>query len=296
MTAGVFVTAFYSFRMFFLVFHGEERFRNKPFPPERDEPEPELEEDDAHGDHGAHGARARAPRTTRTRTTTTRMAHDGHGHDDHGHAHEPHESPLGRDAAAGAAGDPVGRHRLHDDQADAVRQLLRQLDLLQQPRSIRRWKSSPRTSTARREMALHALRRAAVLAGARRRACCRTSCTSSSRRWPTRPRKIFAPITKILENKYYFDWFNENVLAAGARLLGRGLWKGGDQGLIDGLFVNGSARLVGAIAGVVRLVQTGHLYWYALVMILGVFGLMTWQLWPYFQTHRSLINAGGEQE
>ena len=96
--------------------------------------------------------------------------------------------------------------------------------------------------------------------------------------------KIFAAITKILENKYYFDWFNENVLAAGARLLGRGLWKGGDQGLIDGLAVNGSARLVGAIAGVVRLVQTGHLYWYALVMILGVFGLLTWQLGPYLHS------------
>jgi NADH-quinone oxidoreductase subunit L len=70
-TAGVFVTAFYSFRMFFLVFHGEERFRNKPFPPEIDGPEPELEEDDAHGDHGH--AHAHAARTTRTRTTTTRM-------------------------------------------------------------------------------------------------------------------------------------------------------------------------------------------------------------------------------
>jgi NADH-quinone oxidoreductase subunit L len=95
---------------------------------------------------------------------------------------------------------------------------------------------------------------------------------------------VFAPIIRILENKYYFDWFNENVLAAGARLLGRGLWKGGDQGVIDGFFVNGSARAVGAFAGVVRLVQTGHLYWYALVMILGVFGLLTWQLWPYLQS------------
>jgi len=96
--------------------------------------------------------------------------------------------------------------------------------------------------------------------------------------------KVFEPLIVILENKYYFDWFNENVLAAGARLLGRGLWKGGDQGLIDGLAVNGSARLVGAVASVVRLVQTGHLYWYALVMILGVFGLLTWQLLPYFQS------------
>ena len=77
------------------------------------------------------------------------------------------------------------------------------------------------------------------------------------------------------------DWFNENVLAAGARLLGRGLWKGGDQGLIDGLVVNGSARVVGAAAGLVRLVQTGHLYWYALVMVLGVFGFLTWRLWPF---------------
>jgi len=41
---------------------------------------------------------------------------------------------------------------------------------------------------------------------------------------------------------------------------------------------------VGAVAGVVRMVQTGHLYWYALVMILGVVGLMTWQLWPFLSS------------
>ena len=77
------------------------------------------------------------------------------------------------------------------------------------------------------------------------------------------------------------DWFNEHVLAAGARLLGKGLWKVGDQALIDGVLVNGSARTVVAIAGLVRLVQTGHLYWYALVMVLGIFGFLTWRLWPY---------------
>jgi NADH-quinone oxidoreductase subunit L len=92
--------------------------------------------------------------------------------------------------------------------------------------------------------------------------------------------RALSPIVKLLENKYYLDWFNEHVLAAGARQLGRGLWKGGDMGLIDGLLVNGSARLVGSIAGLTRLVQTGHVYWYALVMLLGVFGLLTWQLWP----------------
>jgi NADH-quinone oxidoreductase subunit L len=90
----------------------------------------------------------------------------------------------------------------------------------------------------------------------------------------------FGFVYRLLDNKYYFDWFNENVIAPSARGIGVGLWKGGDQGLIDGLIVNGSARTVGAVAAVVRRVQTGHLYWYALVMVLGVVGLMTWQLWP----------------
>ena len=93
--------------------------------------------------------------------------------------------------------------------------------------------------------------------------------------------RALRPLRVVLENKYYMDWFNEHVLAAGARLLGRGLWKGGDVGLIDGVVVNGSARAVGLLSGVVRRVQTGHLYWYALVMALGIFGLMTWRLWPY---------------
>jgi NADH-quinone oxidoreductase subunit L len=93
--------------------------------------------------------------------------------------------------------------------------------------------------------------------------------------------RALSPIVKVLENKYYLDWFNEHVLAAGARLLGTGLWKGGDQALIDGA-VNGSASLVGRLSGVVRGWQTGHLYQYALVMALGIFGLLTWQLWPYF--------------
>jgi NADH-quinone oxidoreductase subunit L len=81
----------------------------------------------------------------------------------------------------------------------------------------------------------------------------------------------------LLDNKYYFDKFNEVFFAGGARLLGRGLWKGGDAGLIDGVIVNGSARLVGWFATLVRLFQTGHIYHYAFTMIIGVFVLMT--LW-----------------
>jgi NADH-quinone oxidoreductase subunit L len=90
----------------------------------------------------------------------------------------------------------------------------------------------------------------------------------------------FAWVYRLLDNKYYMDWFNEHVLAAGARLAGRGLWKGGDVGLIDGVLVDGSARAVGAVAQLTRRLQSGYLYMYALVMLLGLFGLMTWQLWP----------------
>ena len=92
--------------------------------------------------------------------------------------------------------------------------------------------------------------------------------------------RSLAPLRTVLENKYYFDAFNEKVLAALARALGTGLWKGGDQALIDGALINGSARGVGALAGVVRRLQTGQLYWYALVMVVGIFGFLTWRLWP----------------
>jgi NADH-quinone oxidoreductase subunit L len=88
-------------------------------------------------------------------------------------------------------------------------------------------------------------------------------------------------IYRLLENKYYLDWINENVIARLARMTGTGLWRGGDEGLIDGVLINGSARTVGGIAAIGRRLQSGYLYFYALVMIVGVIGLMTWQLWPF---------------
>ena len=102
--------------------------------------------------------------------------------------------------------------------------------------------------------------------------------------WPAAINARLKPVRTLLENKYYMDWFNERVLAPAARAVGTGLWKGGDQALIDG-FINGSARSVGALAGLLRRVQTGHLYWYALVMLLGIFGFMTWRLWPFLAGH-----------
>ena len=82
----------------------------------------------------------------------------------------------------------------------------------------------------------------------------------------------------MLENKYGFDWFNENVLAAGGRLLGKFFWKAGDQAIIDGVIVDGSARTIGFIAGVVRRVQSGFLYSYAFWMVIGLAVMLGWFL------------------
>ena len=97
--------------------------------------------------------------------------------------------------------------------------------------------------------------------------------------WPALIRSRFEPLYTLLDNKYYMDWINENLLARGARALGTGLWRGGDQTLIDGLLVNGSWKLVARLSGLARQLQTGYLYHYALVMILGVFVLMTYFVW-----------------
>jgi NADH-quinone oxidoreductase subunit L len=84
-------------------------------------------------------------------------------------------------------------------------------------------------------------------------------------------------LVTILMEKYGFDRFNQWFFAGGARAIGGGLWKFGDVAIIDGFFVNGSARVVGWIAGLVRLFQSGYIYHYAFTMIIGVFVLLT--LW-----------------
>jgi NADH-quinone oxidoreductase subunit L len=80
----------------------------------------------------------------------------------------------------------------------------------------------------------------------------------------------------ILVDKYGFDWFNEHVIMAGARLLGGGLWRFGDQIVIDDGLVNGSARTVGWLGSVMRYAQSGYLYHYAFAMILGLSALLMW--------------------
>ena len=77
-------------------------------------------------------------------------------------------------------------------------------------------------------------------------------------------------INTVLENKYYFDKFNETVLAGGARKIGEFLWNFGDAKVIDGFFVNGAARMVNVFAHAVSTFQSGLIYQYALAMIMGV--------------------------
>ena len=237
--AGVFVTAFYSFRMYFLVFHGKERFDQNP---------------EAH--HGGHDA------------------HHAHAGD---HAHHPHESPwvvwvplvmlaipsvligyltiepmLYGDFFKGAIFINPQQHPAMEEMAHAFHGPL--------------------------AMALHGLTSLP----------CWLALAGVVLSWymymvnpalPTAIKRWAAPLYTLLENKYYLDWFNENILARATRALGTGLWKGGDQFLIDGAVVNGSWKTVGWIASGVRKIQTGYLYHYALIMILGIFVLMTYFVW-----------------
>ena len=236
--AGVFVTAFYSFRMYFLVFHGKERFDQNP---------------EAHHGHDDHG--------------------HGHGHDDHA----PHESPWVVTAPLLLLAIPsvvIGFMTL---------QPMLFGDFLKDAIVVDAAKHPAMTELAKLihgplQMAGHAFFTAPfylALAGV----ALSYYMYMVNPALPAAIKARMQPVYTLLENKYYMDWFNENVLARGARALGVGLWKGGDQAVIDGAIVNGSWKLVGRIAGLVRWFQSGYLYHYALVMILGVFVLMTYFVW-----------------
>jgi NADH-quinone oxidoreductase subunit L len=239
-TLGVFVTAFYSFRMYFLVFHGKEHFHHKPFPPE---------------DHGAHEEPG-----------------------DHSEVHVPHESPWVVTAPLVLLAIPsvvIGYLTIDallygDFFKDAIF-----VDAARHPAM----KELAALFHGEVAMALHGLKTLPfwlALGGVATAYVFYMVAPSI----PATIARVLKPVVTILENKYYMDWINERIFAPLARGLGTGLWKGGDQAIIDGVLINGSAKAVGGIAALTRLVQTGHLYWYALVMLLGVFGLLTWQLWP----------------
>ena len=230
--AGVFITAFYSFRMYFLVFHGKERFDQNP------------------------------------------DAHHGHGHDEH---HAPHESPWVVTLPLVLLAIPsvlIGyltiepmlfgdffkdaiavNHGLHPAMSDLGEKF--------------------HGALAMAEHGFGTLPFALALAGV----VVSFYMYMINPRVPAAIERLFKPVHTLWVNTYYLDAFNEQVLARGTRWLATGLWKGGDQGVIDGFVVNGSWQLVGRVARFARRLQTGYLYHYALLMILGMFALITYFVW-----------------
>ncbi|MGE0097808.1 MAG: NADH-quinone oxidoreductase subunit L [Hydrogenophaga sp.] len=238
--AGVFVTSFYSFRLYFLVFHGQERYDQNP---------------DAH--------------------------HDDHGHhDEHGHGHgdgKPHESPWVVTVPLLLLAIPSVVIGFMTIQPMLFGEFLKDAIFINLD-------AHPAMKTFAEEfhgalaMAAHSFFTPPLylaLAGA----------VSAWYMYLINPKvpaaigRALRPIVVVLENKYYMDWFNENVLAKAARGLGIGLWKGGDRGVIEGGVVNASWKLVGLVSSVVRRAQTGYLYHYALMMIVGVLLFMTYFVW-----------------
>ena len=230
----MFVTAFYSFRLYFLVFHGKERYDQNP---------------DAHHDD-----------------------HHGHGHDE-----KPHETPWVVWVPLVLLAIPsvlIGAMTMMPMLfGDFFKEVIyvdgsRHGAMAYLAEAIHGWLP----------MALHGFVTAPfwlALSGV----ALSYYMYMINPALPAKIKRMFQPVYNLLENKYYMDWIYENVFARGARALGTGLWKGGDQALIDGAIVNGSWKIVGWISSVVRRFQSGYLYQYALVMILGIFVLMTYFVW-----------------
>jgi NADH-quinone oxidoreductase subunit L len=96
--------------------------------------------------------------------------------------------------------------------------------------------------------------------------------------WADAAARNFSWLRTLFLEKYYFDWFNQTVVARLTRWIGYGLWKGGDQVLIDGALVNGSAHTIRWFGSVIRRVQSGYLYSYAFWMVIGLAVLLGWFL------------------
>jgi NADH-quinone oxidoreductase subunit L len=243
--AGVFITAFYSFRMYFLVFHGKERFGQ------------------AHDDHGHD-------------------AHDDH-HDDHHHGlapgQKPHESPWVVTLPLVLLAIPsvivgyftIGPMLFGDFFGNAIF-----VDVVKH-HSMKELAEAFHGPVAMAAHSLHSPVLYLALGG--------VVTAAVFYLWlpqiPAFFARVLAPVKAILDNKYFLDDLNQAVFAKGARVLGTGLWKGADQGLIDGLVVNGSTRVVAWFSATVRQVQSGYIYHYAFAMILGLIGLIGWILYTH---------------
>ncbi len=243
---GVFVTSLYSFRVYFLVFHGKERFDTHA---------------DAHGhDHGHDHAHA-----------------DAHAHDDHAHhGGTPHESPwvvtlplvllaIPSVIIGAIAIDPLLFGSFFKNSIVILTQHPAMAELTKEWHHAHGWVG----------YAMHAFTTVPfwlVVAGA----VVAWYCYLINPKVPAAIQSNLKFVNNILEKKYFFDWFNEQVLARGLRAVGTSFWQRGDRGLIDGVLVNGSAKLVGALAAVTRRFQTGYIYHYAFAMIIGLLVAITY--------------------
>ena len=236
--AGVFITAFYSFRLYFIVFHGKERYDQNP---------------DAH-----HG-------------------HDDHGHHDHHGDGKPHESPWVVTLPLVLLAIPsvlIGyftiEPMLHGGFFDGA--------IVVNEAKHPAMAELSAMFHGPLAMATHALTTwPFILAVAGVVSAWYMYMINPA--LPAALAKLFRPIVVVLENKYYMDWINENILARAARGLGVGLWKVGDQGIIEAGVVNASWKLVGRLAAWVRGMQSGLITHYALTMLLGIFALLTVFVW-----------------
>ena len=239
--AGVFVGGLYSFRLVFFAFHGKERFHEK------------ITDGHAHDDH----------------------AHDKHDdHDDHAHhglapGEKPHETPWVVTVPLILLAIPsvvIGWMAI-----DVMLYGSYFSDAIPATATIAEMK---KTFHGAWGMVLHGLMTPPfwlALGGA----ATAWYCYILKPELPAKIRAAFAWPVRILEDKYGFDRFNDWFFAAGARKLGHGLWRFGDVTIIDGIMVNGTARLIGWFSGVARKVQTGYIYTYAFTMIFGVFVALT---------------------
>ncbi len=287
----VVTTAFYSMRLYFLVFWGRERYDENP---------------DAHHHHGDH-------------------------HDEHHGDGKPHESPWMVTLPLVLLAIPsvaIGFFTMRPMVFGTFLQDAIHIDLVRHPAM----QTLAQHFHGALGMTVHGLVTAPfwlMVLGVAAAAVLYLG----RNQWAARLRQIFAPLVRVLENKYYLDWFYADVVAYNACRLGKVLWlyvdnvwmwfldqgitrtlrhmgealgdlverlfvwlvddlltgitrfvgalfwKGGDEGVIEGRFVNTSWKAVGEMAARVRRIQTGYLYHYALFMIVGLLALLTWVVW-----------------
>ena len=245
--AGVFIGGFYSFRLVFYAFHGNERFAD-PHHPDVKAADADAAAAGQHDDH----------------------AHDDH-HDDHGDAHKPHESPavvwvplvllaipsicagwlIGSFVYGNYFGSAIMVSPAHTAMATLAQSFHGVIGMMTHALStLPFWLAVAGAATA---WFLYIVRP----------------------ELPAKLRRQWGFVVTILMEKYGLDRFNDWFFAGGSRALGMGLWKGGDVAIIDNVMVNGSARLVGWFASVIRHVQSGYIYHYAFAMIIGILLLLT---------------------